>query len=200
MLKQTVEYEDFNGNRVAEDLYFNLSKHEVIDMETAENTSLSSRLHRIQQMKDAKAMFQELKDIVLKAYGIKSEDGRKFLKSDAIREEFQNSAAFDEFLWQLFKDESTITHFINNIVPQQAIKDAMEEAEKRKISLDDVLTTGQYTPPKAAPEAPKPATDSFGQMVEPKEEPKPATPPGISVEQMEEFIRNNPDAMSSYMK
>lgn len=193
MLKQTVTYEDFNGHKITEDLYFNLSKSEMIDLETAEEGSLSDRFKAAQRTNDARAVYRQFKDIILLAYGQKSDDGRKFLKSEQIRHDFEQSAAYDEFIWGLFQDVDRLNAFIAGVIPKKALEDALAAHDARKIDLGpeqnqavDTLRKLQARQTEAKTSA-EPEKGTFGQGVE---EPK---KPGLTEEEVAEFLRSNPD-------
>lgn len=187
MLKKTVSYEDFNGNQVQEDLYFNLSKSEIVDMEMSAEGPMSERLDRIKKSNDTTAMYRQIRDIVLAAYGVRSEDGRRFLKSDQIRDDFAASAAFDEFFFDLFQDTDRIVDFINGIIPAKAIEEALSQRDKNKIQLDpeqDEALRNYQTMTQTAirePEEPKGEDKgTFGQPIEKKD---------LSPEEMREKLK-----------
>jgi hypothetical protein len=118
MLKRTIKYEDFNGVDVVEDFYFNLSKSELIEMEAEYNGGLSETLNRIIEAKDNKTLIAEFKKLVLNSYGQKSIDGKRFMKSDALREEFSQTPAYDVLFMELASNEGAAGEFINGIMPK----------------------------------------------------------------------------------
>ena len=103
MIKETVTYTDFNGEEVTDDLYFNLNKMELLEMSALFNDG--KVLEEAVKKGDKVAIIKYFKTIILNAYGKKSEDGKKFLKSDEIRKEFENSEAFSEFMFSILSDE-----------------------------------------------------------------------------------------------
>ena len=117
MLKKTVTYEDFNGVSRTEDFYFNLTKAELTEMELSLNGGLSQLLEKIVQEKDQKQIIEYFKKIVIGAYGIKSLDGRTFMKSDEIRSEFASTAAYSEIFMELATDADAAAAFVNGIMP-----------------------------------------------------------------------------------
>lgn len=118
MLKKTITYEDFDGNQRTEDFYFNLTKAEIIEMEVSVDGGLSEALKKIVEEGDKKRIIEVLKDIIIKAYGVKSQDGTKFIKNDKLREEFVNSAAYSEIFMELATNESAAVAFVNGIIPK----------------------------------------------------------------------------------
>lgn len=202
MLKQTVTYTDFNDNTQVEDLYFNLSKTEIVDLELDPKGSLSSRLEAVSKTQDASEVYRQIKDIILKAYGRKSEDGRKFQKSEAIRIDFEESAVYDEFVWGMFKEPEKLTAFLEGIVPKQAIEEALEEQEARKKVLENPDVSKHFNKTEDESDkgvAPGPSTgreNFYGEEIKPE---KPAES-SLTPEQVAEFLRDNPDALTNYGK
>jgi len=119
MLKKTFKYTDFNGNVQEETFYFNLSKAEVIEYELQERAGTSTILQRIvQEERDNRKILAHFKDLVMKSVGQKSDDGRRFVKNDDIREDFLASPAYDEmFIW-LMTDPNAGSEFVNAVLPQ----------------------------------------------------------------------------------
>lgn len=117
MIKETVTYEDFDGNLVTEDLYFNFTKTDLIKWGLSDE-GIRERLAEIVSAKDNKQIFSAFEDIVLKAYGIK--DGDKHRKSEEISKDFKDSLAFDAFMSKmLFSEDQTIAEkFINGVIPK----------------------------------------------------------------------------------
>lgn len=117
MLKKTVTYTDYNGVERTEDFYFNLSKAEVTEMELSVDGGLSQTLENIVKSKDNKQIISIFKNIVLKSYGEKSLDGKRFIKSDEIREAFAQTEAYSEIFIELALNEQAAAEFINGILP-----------------------------------------------------------------------------------
>lgn len=128
MLKKEITYEDFNGDFVTETFYFNLTRAEVIRMEASVEGGLEAALKRIVASNNSKEILAQFEQIVLLAYGVKSDDGKRFMKSDQIREDFLNSAAYDSLFMELVTNETMMANFINGIVPKQALE-AMAAAQ-----------------------------------------------------------------------
>jgi hypothetical protein len=136
MFKRDVTYEDFDGEEVTETFYFNLSKRELIQLEVEYKEGLRDALQRIVKSNDNKTLVAEFQKIVLLAYGIKSDDGRRFIKNDTIREEFSQTAAYDSLFMELAMDDTAAAAFINGIVP----KDLAQEVEKVTDSLPATIS------------------------------------------------------------
>lgn len=117
MLKKTVKYEDFNGNPTSDDFYFNLTKAELVELEMSYEDGFAATLQRIIDAKDNRTLIKEFKKLVLISYGIKSEDGKRFIKSDKLREEFEQTAAYSALFIELAMDANAASAFINGITP-----------------------------------------------------------------------------------
>lgn len=126
MLKKTIKYTDFNGDEVVEDYFFHLSKAELIELEMAHKGGLSEALKEIVASEDGKAIIAEFKNIILSSYGVRSEDGKRFIKNPALRYDFESSEAYSTLFVELVTDADAAAQFINGVIPQ----DMAEEAAK----------------------------------------------------------------------
>lgn len=122
MLKKTIKYTDYNGTERNEDFYFNLTKAELMEMEMGTSGGLGESIQRIVSAQDAPAIIKVFKDLVLRSYGIKSPDGKRFIKNDAIREEFEQTEAYSILFMELATDADAAAKFVNGIVPQDMIE------------------------------------------------------------------------------
>lgn len=126
MLKKTITYEDFNGEEVSEDFFFHLSKAELVELEVSHKDGLSAALERIVAAEDGKSIIAEFKNIILGSYGKRSDDGRRFVKNQEIRDEFESSEAYSVLFMEILTDTNSAVEFINGVVP----KNLAEEAAK----------------------------------------------------------------------
>lgn len=118
MLTKSITYTDYNGNVRTEDFLFNLSKAEIIELESSETGGLSKMLEDLVKSNDNRKIIDVFKSIILKAYGKKSEDGRRFIKSAEIREEFEQTEAYSELFMELASDSEAAAAFVNGIIPK----------------------------------------------------------------------------------
>lgn len=117
MLKKTVTYVDYNGMERTEDFYFNLSKAEVAEMELSVEGGFSKMLEEIVASKDNVRIVNLFKQMVLKAYGEKSQDGRRFIKSEEISQAFAQTEAYSEIFMELALNTDAAAAFVNGIMP-----------------------------------------------------------------------------------
>lgn len=122
MLKKTVTYEDYNGVERTEDFYFNLSKAEVTEMELSVNGGFSAMVQEIVKSNNGARIMELFKEIVLKSYGEKSEDGKRFIKSKELSEAFSQTEAYSEIFMELATDDKAAADFINGIMPANLVK------------------------------------------------------------------------------
>lgn len=119
MYKKLMTYEDFDGNERTEELYFNLTEQEVTEYQLSHNGGITTLINRIIQAQDWKSMVEYWKEFILMCYGVKSDDGRRFVKNDAVREEFASTNAFSDLFMLLSTDDNEAAKFVNNVLPKK---------------------------------------------------------------------------------
>ena len=135
MLKKTITYTDFNGEEQTEDFYFNLTKAELVETElSAGGDGFNAQLQRIIASKDGKGVIDATKQIVRKAYGKRSEDGKRFIKSEALSDEFESTGAYDVLFIELVTDAEASAAFMNAIAPAELAQAAQAEAAKQDLT------------------------------------------------------------------
>ena len=126
MLKKTITYTDFNGNEVTDDFYFNLTKAEVAEMEVSASTldtdgqvtgGMQKMLNDVVSSGSGARIIEVFKDILARSYGVKSEDGKRFIKSPELYKEFTETAAYSEFFISLLSEPEAAADFIQAIMP-----------------------------------------------------------------------------------
>ncbi|MDY6073113.1 MAG: hypothetical protein SPI49_03340 [Eubacteriales bacterium] len=133
MLKKTITYNDYDGNERTEDFYFNLTKAEVMEMELGINGGLTKFLQKIVSERDNSKIIEMFKNIILKSYGEKSLDGKRFIKNEEIANNFSQTEAYVELFMELATDAESAAAFINGIVPKyKDNNDKLKEENKVK--------------------------------------------------------------------
>lgn len=117
MLKKTIEYVDYNGVERKEDFYFNLTKAEIMEMEMSTEGGLAEMIEKIVATQNTPAIIKIFKQLVLKAYGEKSPDGKRFIKSEELSSAFEQTEAYSELFMELATDADAAAKFVNGIVP-----------------------------------------------------------------------------------
>ena len=123
MLKKTITYHDYNGIEYTQDFYFNLSKAEIMEMEMGTTGGLAEMITKIVAAQDAPAIIKIFKDLILKSYGEKSADGKRFIKSDEISTAFTQTEAYSELFMELATDAEAAAAFVNGIIPADMAKE-----------------------------------------------------------------------------
>lgn len=127
MVKKTVTYEDFNGTERTEDIYFHLNELELTELSTelpdemvetigekpTEETAAKALLSSL----GTKGILEFVKNLLLKSYGVKSADGRLFIKNEKVLDEFRYGGAFSAIVMELMTDDKAAADFVNNIIP-----------------------------------------------------------------------------------
>ena len=119
MLKKTLTYEDFNGVERTEDFYFNFTEAECVEWNLTTEGGLVETIQKIVAAKEQKELVELFKEFVLKAYGEKSPDGRRFMKTPEIREAFSQTNAFSIIFMELAKDDIAADAFIQAVIPKK---------------------------------------------------------------------------------
>lgn len=135
MIKRTIKYTDYKGNEREEDFYFNFSQPELMEMELTTKGGMSEYLEKIIKAQDREELIKWFKVIVLKAYGEKSEDGRRFIKSPELSEAFSQTEAFVQLYMELATDDEKAAEFVNGITPKF---DNLSNAAPGKAPVDGV--------------------------------------------------------------
>lgn len=119
MLKQRVKYEGFDGELIEEDLYFNLTRMDLIELnDRYESKDMAAYMDKIVKEKNIKELYKVLKDIVLMAYGVKSEDGKRFIKNQTVKDEFAESLAFAQLIEDFHETDTAMSDFVTGITSQ----------------------------------------------------------------------------------
>ena len=134
MLKKEIAYEDFLGNKQNESFFFNLTKTELTELEVKYPGGFGGYLQKIAAEQNAEKMYDVVKELVLKSYGEISLDGKKHLKSEEKRKEFECHAAFDALMSELTTDADKMSEFVLGIMPAELSKEARKTLETKSNS------------------------------------------------------------------
>ena len=139
MIEESITYKDLNGQTVTESFHFHWSKKEIMDMESSEE-GFGDKLREVSESKDFKVLLRNFQDIILRTYGVKSEDGKSFDKSPEIRAKFEKTEAFSELYFLLATNDDKAAEFINGVMPEGFVEEmnrlvAEREAKQPKIDF-----------------------------------------------------------------
>ena len=118
MLTRTITYEDFNGNTQTEKFYFNITKTEALDLELGAEGGYAAMAQKMIDDRDGAGILEAVRGIILGAYGQKSEDGKRFIKTQQMRDEFAESAAFDALFTELATSDVASAEFMSGVLPK----------------------------------------------------------------------------------
>lgn len=121
MLKKTITYKDYNDVERTEDFYFNLSKAEVVEMEMSTTGGLTEMIKNVITAQDIPSIIRIFKDLILKAYGEKSPDGKRFVKSEEISNAFSQTEAYSKLFIELATNANAASDFVNGIIPETIV-------------------------------------------------------------------------------
>lgn len=130
MLKKSITYTDYNGTERTETFYFNISKAELMEMELGTTGGYAEMLQRIVDTQDAPSLIKIFKDLIFKAYGVKSPDGKRFIKSKELSEEFAQTEAYTVLFMELATNAEAGAEFVNGILPQDLVAQAANDKLK----------------------------------------------------------------------
>lgn len=122
MLKRTFEFTDFKGNKRKQDFWFNLSKSELMRLNLTTTGGLEDLIDKIVQTQDTPELCKIFEKIILESYGVISDDGMRFIKSEELRDAFSQTPVYDMLFMELSQDDIKAAEFINGIVPEEVSK------------------------------------------------------------------------------
>lgn len=136
MRKETISYEDYNGVKRTEDFYFGFSKAELHEMNfMTPGANLGDKLKKLVDSPDSEKMTAFFKKFILNSYGEKSEDGRRFIKSEELSKAFEETPAYSELWMKLFSDQKYALEFFLDVVPQDIKKEYLAQEGNNIVSL-----------------------------------------------------------------
>lgn len=127
MIKKTITYTDYNGVERTEEAFFNLNEAEVTELELGVTGGWSEMAKKIIETKDLPSLIKIFKELLFKSYGVKSPDGRRFIKSQELSIEFSQTEAYSKLFMELATDDVAAAEFCNQVLPTK-----IQEAAKAK--------------------------------------------------------------------
>lgn len=126
MIKKTITYTDYNGQERTEDFYFNLSKAELVEMEMSINGGLGKHIQDIIDANNAPEIMKSFKEIIIKSYGVKSQDGKRFIKNEEVSNAFIQSEAYSTFFMELIENTDAAVKFVNGLIPSGIVSEQLK--------------------------------------------------------------------------
>ena len=132
MYKKTITYPDYNGEEIKEDFYFNLTKAEILEMQLEKEGGLAEKIQAIVDSKNVPELIKIFKELILRSYGKKSDDGKRFIKSPELSREFTQTEAYSELFMELATDSDAASAFINGNIPANLAKELPASSANNK--------------------------------------------------------------------
>ena len=126
MLHKKIAYTDYDGNKVEETFSFNLSKAELMKMQLSTSGGVETMISTLIKNRDGKKIMDTIEAMILGAYGEKSADGKRFIKSKELSEAFKQTEAYSELFCDLCTDSKKAAEFFNAVVPPEVAEKAKE--------------------------------------------------------------------------
>lgn len=136
MLKKTLTYQTPFGDNITEDFYFNLTKSEIVDLEVSVPGGLKTHLEKVVGTSDGGEVIRLFQDLLRRSYGKRSDDGKRFVKSDEFWTEFTETGAYDALFMQLVTNAENAADFVSSIVPKDMAEIAAKAARGEDIEDD----------------------------------------------------------------
>ena len=145
MYKKTMSYTDFDGNTRKEDFFFNFTTAELAEMELTAKGGLKGEIEAITNEQNGEKIVDWFKKIILKSVGKKSPDGRKFIKSKEISDDFAQTQAYSDLFMELAFDAKKGADFINKVIPQTSDNNKPVLVADSIVSPTTIETTAEAT-------------------------------------------------------
>lgn len=141
MLCKEIEYVDYFDQPRKEKFYFNLNESELTEMELSETGGISNLMMKVIETRDTPGLIKIFKDLILKAYGERSADGKRFIKSPELSTAFSQTEAYNKLFMELSTDDKAAADFINGIIPKDLANKAASDP-KLAASIQELKNQG----------------------------------------------------------
>ncbi len=157
MIKKTLEFKNFRGEKENVEFYFNMSEGELIKLQLSaidqKTESFQDKLQKIAKGLQGRELVNTIDDLVLNSYGVKSTDGKRFVKNNDLLEEFTSSNAYSALIKELFTDADKLAEFVNGVVPEDLVESTKAEAEQMSAREKALAAKGGYNQKQEAPKS-----------------------------------------------
>lgn len=117
MIVKRIKYTDYDGNAREEEFRFNVSRAEAVEMLAQYPGGWKAYLNRIVSAQDTAQLMALFKTLILKSYGVKTDDGKRFVKSEELSREFEQTEAYSELVMELIHSSTAASEFVNAVFP-----------------------------------------------------------------------------------
>lgn len=133
MYKKTMTYKDFDGNERTEDFYFNLTPQECTEMQLSTKGGFANYVQRILDAKDTPEIIKTFKELIDVTYGVKSPDGRKFVKNEEVLADFKATQAYSDLYMLLGTNDDAAAEFVNAVIPKEEDQGPQDHKQPEKL-------------------------------------------------------------------
>ena len=136
MLKRIITYEDFDGNSISEEFYFNLTKPEMLELDASYKPGIGETFKKALQEEDREALLNIFKDLILRSYGVRSADGKRFIKEPELTKEFTQTNAYATLYMELLQSSDLASDFFIGISPSDIAEQLKKEDLKAEVAKE----------------------------------------------------------------
>jgi len=121
--KKKVKYKDYHGEEREEIFDFNLSDSEIMELEAEYEGSITEMMAKLSKKSEHADVIKIMKKIVLLSYGVISDDGRRFIKNDEVRDAFYQTEAYSRNFTELATNDVKAAEFFERIISDKIFTD-----------------------------------------------------------------------------
>lgn len=140
MITREITYTDYNGDEQTEKYYFDLTVPEMLELSFSSAGDIQSTLERLSNSRKIGEIFNIIQTLIFKSVGVKSDDGKRFVKNEEVLNDFKQSRGYESFLMKMMQDTDYASKFIEQLIPQDRIKQiaGVEKVEggKHPLAMD----------------------------------------------------------------
>lgn len=127
MLKKTIEFENLEGEKITEECYFHLNKSEIVELELSYPEGYTGHLEKVIQENNRSEIVKVFKDLIKRSYGVRSDDGKSFIKDEEVTKRFMYSDAYSELFLEIISDPEKNDAFVTGIMPKSLVEEARKQ-------------------------------------------------------------------------
>lgn len=122
MITREITYTDYNGDEQTEKYYFDLTIPEMLELSFSSAGDIQSTLERLSNSRKVGEIFNIIQTLIFKSVGVKSDDGKRFVKNEEVLNDFKQSRGYEAFLMKMMQDTKYASKFIEQLIPQDRIR------------------------------------------------------------------------------
>ena len=127
MIKLTYTYTDYDGNERTEDYYFHYNDAEIVKIELGVEGGFTEKIKRLIAARDIPEIIKVFDEVIDTSYGVKSPDGREFIKSPELTAKFKRTEGYSKLFMDFVTKEGFAADFFNNLIPHEIAGVTSEE-------------------------------------------------------------------------